>query len=39
MPDIRRDRKPRSRGGITNAWLDGKISSNELLEVIESERD
>jgi len=39
MPDIGRDKRPRSKEGIMNAWLDGKISSNELLEVVESERD
>jgi len=37
-PDIGRDRKPRSKEGIINAWLDGGIGSEELLEVIESER-
>jgi len=38
MPDIGRDRKPRSRGGIMNAWLDGEMRSEELLGVIESEK-
>jgi len=38
MPDVGRDKRPRNRGGITNAWLDGEMRSEELLEVIESER-
>jgi len=38
MPDIGRDRNPKNRGDIVNAWLDGEIGSDELLEEIEFER-
>jgi len=38
IPNVRRDKRFGSRGDIVNAWLDGEIGSEELLEEIESKR-